>query len=334
MNPLESLVGLSPVDTGSERMFVNRLPNVSAELIKAIAESDEKSVDDPTGLETVWQEVKEEAYDQLKSCLLSEFAKRANFREVVQQSETPDMISDPEELNFTVDTMVGVTVTMPKSRYQQLYVRALYVQFASDAPTDLTIRLYDGDRGTQIGADITAPVTADSFEFPVNVTVDCAKAGNRSIFIGVLVPDGATLKSMGWAADCMYSINDLHSFDPDEPSLLADMQEMDDCFVALDYEIRLSMDKVTELFKDKLRRCYGLLCGAGIIDRALKSKKANRYTLVNREAEFQNLADLKEDLKKETAGACRQIYGQLEMEKLALVSRPDDQQGYFVGDYV
>ena len=334
MNPLESLVGLSPVDTGTDRMYVNRLPNVNHELVMAIAEPEEKTGSDPNGIVKIWQEVKDEAYDQLKSNLLSEFAKRANFREVVQQSETPDMISDAETLTFTVDTMVGVTVTMPKSRYQQLYIRALYAQFVSGVPGNLTIRLYDCDRGAQIGADITAPVTADSFEFPVNVTVDCAKAGNKSIFIGVLVPAGAVLKSMGWAADCMYSINDLHSFDPSEPSLLVDMQEMDDCFVALDYEIRLSVDLVTGQFKDRLRRAYALLCAAGIIDRGLKSKKASRWTLVNRDAEKQNLLDVQEDYKKELAGACRQIYGQLEMEKLALVSRPDDQQGYFVSSFV
>jgi hypothetical protein len=71
MNPLESLVGFSPVDTASTKMYVNRLPNVNHELILAIVELEEKSSDDPTGLATIWQEVKDEAYDCLRSDLLS-----------------------------------------------------------------------------------------------------------------------------------------------------------------------------------------------------------------------------------------------------------------------
>lgn len=334
MNPLESLVGLSPVDTGSDRMYVNRLPNVSHHVVEAIAESEEKSAQDPTGLKTIWQEVKDEAYAQLKSCLLSEFAKRANFREVLEQSEIPDELSGADVETYPAGTMVGVTITMPKSRYQQLFIRSLFMSFAGEAPESLTIRIYDGIRAAQIGDDITVAANPDSFEYPINVAVDCSKSGNRSVFVGVQIPAGVSLREIGWHRECMYSVTDLHVFDPEALPFMGTMIETDECYAALDYEIRLSVDKVAELFKDKLRRSYALLCGISIIDRALKSKKANRHTLVNREAEYQNIADLKEDLKKEMAGACRQVYGQLEMEKLALVSRPDDQQGYFVGSFV
>lgn len=334
MNPLESIVGLSPADAGPDRMYVNRLPNVSHHVVEAIAEAEERSVQDPTGLKTIWQEVKDEAYDQLKSYLLSEFAKRANFREVLEQSEIPDEISGGETESYPAGTMVGVTITMPKSRYQQLFIRSLFISFTGEAPDNAIICIYDGNRGTQIGEDIVVAANPDSFEYPVNIAIDCSKSGNRSIFIGALMPAGVSVREIGWQRECMYSVTDLHVFDLEAMPFMGTMIETGECYAALDYEIRLSMDKVVELFKDKLRRSYALLCGISIIDRALKSKKANRHTLVNREAEYQNIADLKEDLKKEMAGACRQVYGQLEMEKLALVSRPDDQQGYFVGSFV
>lgn len=335
MNPLESLIGLSPVDSGSDRMYVNRMPNVNHELIEAIAESEEKSVDDPTGLTTIWQEVKDEAYSCLRSDLLSEMAKRANFREVVESSELPNYLSDGETFTPEADTMVGVVVTMPKSRYQSLFIRSLYVSFEKgSAPENLTIRIYDGNKGVQIGADIISEVGPDSFDFSVNVSVDCSKAGSKSVFIGALIPESSTVLSMGWPQSCGYTVSDLYSFDPLQTPLMSEMTEQSDCFVALEYEIRLSIDQVIAQFSERLRRVYAIMCGIGVIDRGLKSKKASRWTLVNRDAEKQNLEDLKADLKKELAGACRLIYGQVEQERLALVSRPDDQQGYFIGDYV
>lgn len=335
MNPLESIVGLSPVDTGSERMYVNRIPNVNHELIQAIAESEEKSLTDPTGMKTIWQEVKDEAYDQLKSCLLSEFAKRANFREVVELSNLPDIISSPESLIFTEERIIGVMITMPKSRYQSLYVRNLYVNYMLGSfPANAVVKVFDVDKGVQIGEDITVDVDPGDDHLPVNVSIDCSKIGNRSIFIGVVVDETIELLSLSWSNPCSYTSAYLYDLASTEAPVLSNLNSLDDCFVALEYEVRLSVDQVIAQFADRLRRSYAIMCGIGIIDRGLKSKKASKWTLVNREAEAQNLLDLKDDLKKEMAGACRQIYGQLEMEKLALVSRPDDQQGYFVGGYV
>lgn len=335
MNPLESQVGLSPVDTGSERMYVNRLPNVSHHVVEAIAESEEKSIQDPTGVATVWQEVKDEAYDQLKSCLLSEFAKRANFREVVELSNLPDIVRSPESLIFTEDRIIGVMITMPKSRYQSLFVRNLYVNYALGSfPANSVVKIFDIDKGAQIGQDITVTVEPGDDHLPLNVSIDCSKVGNRSIFIGLAVDEAIELLSFSWSNPCSYTSAYLYDLTSNDAPILSNLNNLDDCFVALEYEVRLSIDQVISQFADRLRRSYAIMCGAGVIDRALKSKKASKWTLVNRDAEAQNLIDLKEDLKKELAGACRQIYGQLEMEKLALVSRPDDQQGYFVGDYV
>ncbi|WP_026630046.1 hypothetical protein [Dyadobacter alkalitolerans] len=334
MNALESIVGLSPVDTGPNRMYVNRMPNVNAELIEAIAESEEKSVSDPTGLATIWQEVKDEAYDCLKSDLLSEMAKRANFREVVESSELPDLINDPESIFFTEERIIGVMITMPKSRYQSLFIRNLYVDHApGQTPESVTIKIFDVDKGVQIGADILV-VVANQVHMPVNVTVDCSKTGNRSIFIGVVVDENTELRSFNWSNPCSYAGAYLYNLTTPDAPILSNLNDMDDCYVALEYEIRLSIDQVIAQFADRLRRTYAIMCAIGIIDRGLKSKRASRWTMVNRDAEKQNLEDLKADLKKEMAGACRQIYGQVEQEKLALISRPDDQQGYFVGDYV
>lgn len=335
MNPLEKLIGLAPVDEGADRLYVNRIPNVNPELIEAIAESDEKSDEDPTGLRTVWQEVKDEAYDKLTADLLSEMAKRANFREVVQTSELPDHVTDTETISFDTDRMIGVNITLPKSRYQSLFIRSLYVAFNNDsAPETFIIRIYDGDKGKQIGDDILTTTGEDPFEFPVNITVDCSRSGNKSVFVGILLPAGTELISMGWNTDCMYTVNDLLSFDPDAVPLMSEVDETSECFVALDYEIRLSVDKVAGLYGDRLKRSYALLCAIGFIERGLKSKKASKWTLVNRDSEKQNVIDLKDDLKKELAGACRQIYAQVDQERLALVSRPDDQAGYYIGSYV
>jgi len=334
MNPLEPLIGLFPVDSGSERMFVNRLPNVSAALIEAIAEDEEKSVGDTTGIETVWQEIKDEQFDCLKSDLLSEFAKRANFRQVVEVSEIPS-ISGDETLIVDGDTLIGVVVTMPKSRYQSLFIRNLFVDFNSDtAPENVVIKIYDADKATQIGTDISIPFVIGTDDYPINISVDCSKMGNKAIFIGIIIPDGATLYSLGWHNHCKYSVVDLYRFDPDHTPFMSEMTELSDCYVGLEFEIRLSIDKVVAQFSDILKRSYGLMCAIGIIDRALKSKKANRFTQVNRDMEKQNIFDLKEDLKKEMAGACRQIYAQLNLEQLALVSNPEDQQNYFLGSYV
>jgi hypothetical protein len=46
---------------------------------------------------------------------------------------------------------------------------------------------------------------------------------------------------------------------------------MDDCYVALEYEIRLSIDQVIAQFSEKLKRTYALMSASGIIDRGLKS---------------------------------------------------------------
>lgn len=335
MNALEKYIGLAPVDEGSDRLYVNRFPNVNPELIQAIAEDDEKSVTDPTGLATIWQEVKDEAYDKLTADLLSEMAKRANFREVVQRSELPDYISDGDTFTPEVDTMVGVVITLPKSRYQSLFVRNLYVLFEKySIPALATIRIYDCEKGIQIGSDILATIGDDSFEYAVNTSIDCSKSGNKSVFIGVLVPADSTLLSVGWDTDCMYTLNDLYSFPADQNPPLSIIEETKECFVALDYEIRLSIDKVVSLYGDRLKRAYAIICAIGVIERGLKSKKASRWTLVNRDSERQNVLDLKEELKKEMAGSCRQIYAQVEQERLTLVSRPDDQAGYYIGSYV
>jgi hypothetical protein len=335
MNALESLVGLSPVDTGSTRMYVNRMPNVNAELIQAIAESEEKPEGDPTGLATIWQEVKDEAYDCLKADLLSEMAKRANFREVVESSELPDLINNPESLVFTEERIIGVMITMPKSRYQSLFIRNLYINYVIGSfPANATVKIFDIDKGSQIGADIVNEVSVTMDCLPVNVSIDCSKTGNRSIFIGVVVDENTELLSFNWSNPCSYAGAYLYNLTtPDEP-ILSNLNDMNDCFVALEYEIRLSIDQVIAQFSDRLRRSYAIMCAISIIDRGLKSKRASKWTMVNRDGEKQNLEDLKLDLRKELAGACRQIYGQLEQEKLALISRPDDQQGYFVGDYV
>jgi len=331
MNPLESLIGLAPIDEG-DRLYVNRIPNVNPDLIVAIAEDDEKSEEDPSGLKTIWQEVKDEAYDKFKADLLAEMAKRANFREVVERSEVADLLSDGEELEVEVDTMVGVVVTMPKSRYQSLFIRNLYVLFKNE-PENVTIRIYNSDKGMQIGGDIIS-TSGDDFEYKVDRSIDCSKSGNKSIFIGVLVPAGSTLLSIGWNTDCSYTINDLYSFPADQNPPLSILDETKDCYVALDYEVRLSIDKVASLYGDRLKRSYAIMCAIGVIERGLKSKKASKWTLVNRDSEKQNVLDLKEDLKKEMAGACRLIYSQVEQERLALVSKPDDQAGYYLGSYV
>jgi hypothetical protein len=333
MNALEPFIGLSPVDSGSERMYVNRLPNVSPEMVQAIAEDDDKNTESPTGLETIWQEVKDEAYESLKSCLLGEMAKRSTFREVVDRSELPDLITVPESITVGGDKMIGVVVTMPKSRYQCLFIRNLYIQYGT-MPEKTIIRIYDGDMARQIGADLEVDSKESDMDYPVNISVDCSKVGSRSIFIGALVPDGVTILSMNWNLDCNHSINDLYLFDPSESPLMETMTELDDCFVAVEYEIRLSSDLLVSRFADRLKRVYQLMCGIGIIDRGLKSKKASRWTLVNRDMELKNLEDLKADLKKEMANACRLIHPELEKERLALVSRPDDQPGYFISDYV
>jgi hypothetical protein len=335
MNPLESLVGLSPVDAGSTRMYVNRLPNANPELIKAIAEDDDKSQGDPAGLATIWQEVKDEAYDCLRSDLLSEMAKRANFREVVESSALPDIISNPESIIFTEERIIGVMITMPKSRYQSLYIRNLYVNYMIGAfPASAVLKVFDIDKGVQIGDDIEVSVTVDMDCLPVDVTIDCSKTGNRSIFVGVVVDENTELLSMDWSNPCSYAGAYLYNLtNPDSP-ILSNLNDMDDCYVALEYEIRLSIDQVIAQFSEKLKRTYALMCAAGIIDRGLKSKRASKWTLVNRDAERQNLEDIRADLKKEIAGACRLIYGQVEQEKLALISRPDDQQGYFIGSFV
>lgn len=334
MNALEKYIGLAPIDEGAERLYVNRMPNVNPELIEAIAESDEKSEDDPTGLTTIWQEVKDEGYDKIKADVLSEMAKRANFREVVQTSELPDHVTDTETISFDTDRMIGVNVTLPKSRYQSLFIRSLYAWFTGNIPVNVTIRIYDGDSGVQIGADILAVTSDENIEYPVNVTVDCSRSGNKSVFVGILLPAGIELTSMGWNTDCMYSTNDFLSFDPDDAQAMSIGEDTKDCFVALDYEIRLSIDKVASLYGDRLKRAYAYMCAIGIIERGLKSKKASRWTLVNRDSEKQNVIDLKEDYKKELAGACRQIYSQVDQERLSLVSRPDDQAGYYLGSYV
>lgn len=335
MNTLQNLIGLSPVDTGSDRMYINRIPNVNPDLIISIAEDDEKTVADPTGLATVWQDVKDEAYDRLRADLLSEMAKRANFREVVERSELPDYIDDGDTFTPEEDRMVGVVITLPKSRYQSLFIRNLYVLFeAGSEPEQATIRIYDCEKGKQIGSDILATIGNDSFEYPVNVSIDCSRSGNKSVFVGVLVPADVTLLSIGWNTDCMYTINDLYSFPDDQNPPLSSIDETEECFVALDYEVRLSIDKVASLYGDRLRRSYAIMCAIGVIERYLKSKKANKASMVNRDAEKQNIADLKEDLKKELAGACRLIYSQVEQEKLSLVSRPDDQVGYYISSYV
>lgn len=334
MNPLEPLIGLSPVDTGSDRMYVNRLPNVSSTLVEAIAEDEEKSGDDLTGIETVWQEIKDEKYDCLKSDLLSEFAKRANFRQVVEVSSIPS-ISGDDALELDEDTLVGVVITMPKSRYQSLFIRNLFINFDSDmAPEDVVIKIYDSDKATQIGSDITIAYVAGTDDYPVNISVDCSKMGNKAVFVGVLVPAGTNLLSMDWDNHCKYSVVDHYRIDPAHTPFMSQLTELTKCYIGLEFEIRLSVDKVISQFADILKRTYGLMCAIGIIDRALKSKKASKWTLVNRDMEKQNIVDLKDDLKKEMAGACRQIYAQLNLEQLALVSNPEDQQGYFLGSMV
>ncbi|MCF2487455.1 hypothetical protein [Dyadobacter sp. CY347] len=335
MNALNLLVGLAPVDSGPNRMYVNRMPNVNAELIESIAESEERSADDPTGLATIWKEVKDEAYDCLKSDLLSEMAKRANFREVVESSELPDLINDPESIFFMEERIIGVMITMPKSRYQLLFIRNLYINYMIGSfPVNAVVKAFDIDKGVQIGADIAVEVGPDMDCLPVNMSIDCSKTGNKSIFVGVVVDENIELLSFHWSNHCSYAGAYLYNLTSPDAPILSNLNDMDDCYVALEYEIRLSIDQVIAQFADRLRRTYAIMCAIGIIDRGLKSKRASRWTMVNRDAEKQNLEDLKADLKKEMAGACRQIYGQVEQEKLALISRPDDQQGYFVGDYV
>jgi hypothetical protein len=335
MNSLELLIGLSPVDTGSTRMYVNRMPNINAELIQAISESEDKSVEDPTGLATIWKEVKDEAYDCLKSDLLSEMAKRANFREVVEASNLPDLINNPESIIFTEERIIGVMITMPKSRYQSLFVRNLYVNYQpGSVPANAVVKIFDIDKGVQIGTDIDVEISPDMDCLPVNVSIDCSKTGNKSIFIGVVVDETIELLSFDWSNPCSYAGAYLYDLTASDTPILSNLNDLDDCYVAPEYEIRLSIDQVIAQFSERLKRTYALMCAIGIIDRGLKSKRASKWTMVNRDAERLNLEDLKADLRKEMAGACRLIYGQVEQEKLALIARPDDQRGYFVGDYV
>jgi hypothetical protein len=330
MNLLEPLIGLAPVDTG-ERLYVNRIPNVNPDLIEAIAESDEKSEADPTGLKTIWQEVKDEAYDKLTADLLAEMAKRANFREVVETSQLPDNVSDAETFTADGDKMVGVCITMPKSQYQSLFIRSLFV---SGLTGPAIIRFYDVDKGKRIGVTDMVVESEDNYEYPVKISIPCHRQGNRSVFIGVLVTDGETLDSIGWDTCCSYATNDLCQFPAYILPHADHLIETKECFVALEYEIRLMIDLVIDRFAERLKRSYAIMCAIGVIDRGLKSKKASRWTMVNRDAEKQNVLDLKDDFKKELAGACRLIYAQVEQEKLALVSRPDDQAGYYLGSYV
>jgi hypothetical protein len=334
MNALEKLVGLSPIDSNPGLIYVNRIPNVNAELIEAIAEEEEKSVEDPSGLKTIWQEVKDEAFDKLRTDLLSELAKKANFRQIVDRTSLPQMIVDSSRMSWSEDRMVGVVVVMPKSRYQSLFIRSLYLIHDGAYKTEFTIRIMDAAYGKAIGGDIITSTIEGSHDYPINVSIDCSKIGRKSIFIGVLVPEGVTISSMGWESDCMYSVNDFYMFDPSVMPLMTKMVELKECFVALEYEIRLSIDKVIEQYADFLRRSYAIMCGIGVIERGLKSKKASRWTMVNRDSEKLNIEDLNLDLKKELANACRLIYTEIEQEKLALVSRPDDHPGYFISSYV
>ena len=333
MTELEKLVGLSPIDTGEGRMYVNRMPNVSHELIEAIAENGEKSTDDLTGLATVWSEIKTEAYEKLKTEVLNEFSKRSNFIEVLDATKLPVMIADKAVFTAQGDTVVGVLVVTPVSRYQSVFVRNVFAIFGS-AKTEVNVRIIDVDFSDVLYNGTIEVESGRVLNIPVNFSIDCNTVGQRCLFVGVVVPDGEQLLSFDWNSDCMYSENEL-VYAPETGLITIDsFTDEYDCFVAPEYELRLSIDKIADRFADRLRRVFAILCAIGIVDRSLKSKAASKWTLVNRDYQQINLDDLRADMKKELAAACRLVYTEVKKERLTLVSNPEDQQDFYLGSYV
>ena len=333
MGIFDSLVSLNE-ETKPAEIYVTGQTNVNTELIKAIAEESEKTDQDTTGLLAVWQKVETESEERLSADILAEISKRANFREVVDESSQPVYLNSPETFTAADDCLMGVLTVVPVSRFQSLFIRNLFVRFTDDTlPATVQVKVLDLDRG-RVVQEKTVQTNLDAESLPVDITVDCSTFGRRAFFIGVFVPVGSVLTSFDWSNVCKYTTTELVTAPNQSELNVSDLDGIDECFVALEYELRLSPKKVLERYKHNLKRSFALNCAALIIDKGLKSKRASKWTLVNRDSEKENLGELQATYKKELAAACRLIYPFLEREELALVSRPDDQQSYFVGDYV
>jgi hypothetical protein len=87
-------------------------------------------------------------------------------------------------------------------------------------PASVVVKVFDIDKGVQIGDDIEVSVTVDMDCLPVNVSIDCSKTGNRSIFVGVVVNENIELLSMDWSNPCSYAGAYLYNLtNPDTPIL-------------------------------------------------------------------------------------------------------------------
>ncbi len=327
MNNLQSKIGLRPLDDGT-REFVDDLTGVDYNLLAAIATDAEKAEDGGDGVVFLWDKVKREQYKALKSRMLAEFAKRANFQEVADRTRPPSLVNTPNTTIPGVDTWHGVIVTMPNSRYQSVFIHGL---FARVDLADTVARIYT-ESGGQIGEDIPLDLSKGQAQL-IALDIPLDAFSSEQIAVAVKIPAGTTLEAFNAQLETKYTRARPVSFaDGGSPDFSELAVSLSYTYVSADFEIRMNLDRVIDAFADRLARSYMMMCGCSILEKVLYSKKANESTQINRTGMMENYLGLEERLKEELAGTLRSIYNLVRQETLALIANPQDQPGNYVVD--
>lgn len=333
-NPFEKTVGLKGVqpDNVSFSVWINDLPGMSTELVSAIADSEDESQDDPTGVKATWTRVCRLGLETLSTMLEGELSKSADFSYIGDR--TGDMVEGESELILLPSAQYhGYSVMWNIGYGDELFLKDILLDSASEQPVNTTIKVFSVSGKELFTKDVTVNPEVNRIDIGYShkvqlgrdmfffVGVDCTELSLRSLGSGQCI--GGVTNSMQPAR---MAVSGLHK--------LGDTTAAETSGILLNAFIRRSLIDQIAKYEDRFRWAYAYVVGSLLMTEKLASPNINLFTNTNRMFTEEHRVELMDEAKKKVCPIARDIIKALRPTPALQQPNPDDQRGYYSGSFI
>ncbi|UHG93228.1 hypothetical protein [Spirosoma oryzicola] len=336
-NPFEKTVGLKGVQPESVNfpVWINDLPGMSTELVSAVADSEDESDDDPSGIKATWARVCRLGLETLSTMLEGELSKSADFSYI--GTRTGNLTGEASDVVLLPAAQwKGYIVNAQVSKDDELFVKCLTVACANEEDTTTRIRVFD-PKGKALFEKDDVVVKPDINVLDIGYIARSPFGRSIHLFVAIDATE-LSLNVLGdgqeWdCTDFNFYLDSVKS-PTNLINSIGNVDAADTTSILLEAYVRRSLIDQIAKYEDRFRWAYAYVVGSLLMTDKLASPNINLFTNTNRLFTEEHRVELMDEAKKKVCPIARDIIKALRPTPALQQPNPDDQRGYYPGSFI